>query len=75
MCTYDNSKTYKTTRNGSIFASTGSYSLLNDIMTYTPNEYFVDDTVSYFRFSCDTGAHTGEEDGSKLIITVNEEII
>ena len=75
MCTYNSSKTYKATRNGSIFHSTGSYSLLNDIMTYTPNEYFVDDTVSYFRFSCDTGAHTGEEDGSKLIITVNEEII
>ena len=74
MCTYDNSKTYKATRNGSIFATTGSYSLLNDIMTYTPNEYFVDDSTRYFRFSCDTSAHTGQEDGSKLIITVNEEI-
>lgn len=74
MCTYDNSKTYKATRNGSIFATTGSYSLVNGIMTYTPNEYFVDDATRYFRFSCDTGAHTGEEDGSKLIITINEPI-
>lgn len=75
MCTYNSSKTFKAVRNGSIFASTGSYSLLNDIMTYTPNEYFVDDATRYFRFSCDTGAHTGQEDGSKLIITVNEEIV
>lgn len=75
MCTYNSSKTFKAARNGSIFASTGSYSLLNDIMTYTPNEYFVDDATRYFRFSCDTGAHTGQEDGSKLIITVNEEIV
>lgn len=74
ICTYDNSKTFKTARNGAIFATTGSYSLLNDIMTYAPNEYLVDDATRYFRFSCDTGAHTGEEDGSKLIITINEEI-
>ena len=75
ICTYDNSKTFKGARNGAIFATTGSYSLLNDIMTYTPNEYLVDDATRYFRFSCDTGAHTGQEDGSKLIITVNEEIV
>ena len=75
MCAYDNSKTFQTARNGGIFATTGSYSLSNDIMTYIPNEYFVGDATRYFRFSCDTGAHTGEEDGSKLIITVNEEII
>lgn len=74
MCTYDNSKTYQTTRNGSIFATTGVYSLSGDVMTYTPNEYFVTDTIRYFRFSCDTGAHTGQEDGSKLIITINEPI-
>lgn len=74
ICTYDNSKTFKAARNGAIFATTGSYSLLNDIMTYAPNEYFVDDATRYFRFSCDTGAHTGEEDGSKLIITINEPI-
>ena len=75
MCTYDNSKTYQSARNGSIFATTGVYSLSGDVMTYTPNEYFVNDTTRYFRFSCDTGAHTGQEDGSKLIITINEEII
>ena len=75
MCTYDNSKTYQSARNGSIFATTGVYSLSGDVMTYTPNEYFVTDTTRYFRFSCDTGAHTGEEDGSKLIITINEEIV
>ena len=75
MCTYDNSKTFQTARNGSIFHSTGSYSLSGDVMTYTPNEYFVNDSTRYFRFSCDTGAHTGEEDGSKLIITINEEIV
>lgn len=74
MGTYDSSKTFQTTRNGAIFATTGVYSLSGDVMTYTPNEYFVTDTTRYFRFSCDTGAHTGEEDGSKLIITINEPI-
>lgn len=74
IATYDSSKTFQTSRNGSIFATTGSYSLLNDIMTYIPNEYTVNDATRYFRFSCDTGAHTGEEDGSKLIITINEPI-
>lgn len=74
MCTYDNSKTFQAARNGSIFHSTGAYSLSGDVMTYTPNEYLVTDATRYFRFSCDTGAHTGEEDGSKLIITINEEI-
>lgn len=74
IATYDSSKTFQTSRNGSIFSTTGSYSLVNDIMTYTPNEYTVNDAARYFRFSCDTGAHTGEEDGSKLIITINEPI-
>jgi hypothetical protein len=75
MCAYNSSKAFETARNGTIFASTGVYSLSGDVMTYTPNEYFVTDTTRYFRFSCDTGAHTGEEDGSKLIITINEEIV
>lgn len=74
IATYDSSKTFQTSRNGAIFSTTGSYSLVNDIMTYTPNEYTVNDAARYFRFSCDTGAHTGEEDGSKLIITINEPI-
>lgn len=74
MCTYDSSKTFQAVRNGSIFATTGIYSLSGDVMTYTPNEYLVTDTTRYFRFSCDTGPHTGEEDGSKLIITINEPI-
>lgn len=74
ICTYNSSKAFETTRNGQIFATTGVYSLSGDVMTYTPNEYFVTDSTRYFRFSCDTGAHTGQEDGSKLIITINEEI-
>lgn len=74
MCAYNSSKAFETARNGQIFATTGVYSLSGDVMTYTPNEYFISDTTRYFRFSCDTGAHTGQEDGSKLIITVNEEI-
>lgn len=74
MCAYNSSKAFETARNGQIFATTGVYSLSGDVMTYTPNEYFISDTTRYFRFSCDTGAHTGQEDGSKLIITINEPI-